>query len=44
MFSLTFNPQRENSNTISASEKLENPNKLVNAVTRFDNMTINNFG
>ena len=40
-FSLVLIPQIENSNDIFASEKLENPNKLVNSVAK---MTINNVG
>ena len=34
-------PQRENSNAIFASDKLQNSNNLVNAVAIFDNITIN---
>ena len=41
MFSIGFIPQIENLDVIFASEKLENPNKLVNTVT---NMRINNVG
>ena len=41
MLSLAFIPQRENSNTSFAGEKIDNPNKLVNKVT---NTKINNFG
>ena len=40
-FSLAFNPQREILVAICAGEKVENPNKLVNAVT---DITINDVG
>ena len=43
-FSLAFIPQRENLKEIFASEKLENSIKLVNAVTSFENTTINDNG
>ena len=41
IFSIVFSPQRENSNTSFASEKLENQNKIVNVVV---NTRINNVG
>ena len=40
-FSIAFSPQKENSNAIFGSEKLEDSNEIINTVSSIDNMTTN---